>query len=170
MAQMIRYRLYAGMAELADAHGSGPCGSNTMRVQVPFPAFFFYHFERGDCMTISPGMLLFAIIDSAIAFLLVFSVTKAKFGGDEKTFARLFAATLGTIVFCVYLAVIVWFNTEPSTVSIQAKMVVYLAPIVLSILMTALVLLSLPPKKKEDEEETEEEKSEENEKEETEKK
>ena len=29
----------AGMAELADAHGSGPCGSNTMRVQVPFPAF-----------------------------------------------------------------------------------------------------------------------------------
>ena len=27
------------MAELADAHGSGPCGSNTMRVQVPFPAF-----------------------------------------------------------------------------------------------------------------------------------
>ena len=28
----------AGMAELADAHGSGPCGSNTMRVQVPPPA------------------------------------------------------------------------------------------------------------------------------------
>ena len=28
----------AGMAELADAHGSGPCGSNTMRVQVSFPA------------------------------------------------------------------------------------------------------------------------------------
>ncbi len=31
---------YAGMAELADAHGSGPCGSNTMRVQVSFPALF----------------------------------------------------------------------------------------------------------------------------------
>ena len=29
---------HAGMAELADAHGSGPCGSNTMRVQVSFPA------------------------------------------------------------------------------------------------------------------------------------
>ena len=26
------------MAELEDAHGSGPCGSNTMRVQVPPPA------------------------------------------------------------------------------------------------------------------------------------
>ena len=30
--------MFAGMAELADAHGSGPCGSNTMRVQVSFPA------------------------------------------------------------------------------------------------------------------------------------
>ena len=29
----------AEMAELADAHGSGPCDSNIMRVQVPFPAF-----------------------------------------------------------------------------------------------------------------------------------
>ncbi len=29
---------HAGMAELADAHGSGPCESNFMRVQVPFPA------------------------------------------------------------------------------------------------------------------------------------
>ena len=30
------YMLYsnAEVAELADAHGSGPCGSNTMRVQV----------------------------------------------------------------------------------------------------------------------------------------
>ena len=34
------YMLYgnAEVAELADAHGSGPCGSNTMRVQVPPPA------------------------------------------------------------------------------------------------------------------------------------
>lgn len=29
----------AEVAELADAHGSGPCGSNTMRVQVSFPAW-----------------------------------------------------------------------------------------------------------------------------------
>ncbi len=28
-----------GMAELADAHGLGPCDSNFLRVQVPFPAF-----------------------------------------------------------------------------------------------------------------------------------
>jgi len=25
---------------LADAHGSGPCDSNIMRVQVPFPALY----------------------------------------------------------------------------------------------------------------------------------
>jgi hypothetical protein len=31
-------RLCAEMAELADAHGSGPCDSNIMRVQVPFSA------------------------------------------------------------------------------------------------------------------------------------
>ena len=30
--------LYAGMAELADAHGSGPCESNFMQVQVLLPA------------------------------------------------------------------------------------------------------------------------------------
>ena len=40
---MIIYHVHAGMAELADAHGSGPCGSNTMRVQVPFPALYFYY-------------------------------------------------------------------------------------------------------------------------------
>ena len=28
----------AEVAELADAHGSGPCGSNTVRVQVPSSA------------------------------------------------------------------------------------------------------------------------------------
>ena len=35
-------KINAGMAELADAYGSGPYGSNTMRVQVSFPALFFY--------------------------------------------------------------------------------------------------------------------------------
>lgn len=34
-------KINAGMAELADAYGSGPYGSNTMRVQVSFPALFF---------------------------------------------------------------------------------------------------------------------------------
>ena len=39
------------MAELADAHGSGPCGSNTMRVQVPFPAYLFIVSKESDGFT-----------------------------------------------------------------------------------------------------------------------
>ena len=46
-------------------------------------------------------------------------------------------------------AVIVWFNTNLYTVSFEAKMVVYLAPIVLAVLMGVLVWLSQPPKKTE---------------------
>ena len=34
------------MAELADAHGSGPCGSNTMRVQVPLSALYMVAFHQ----------------------------------------------------------------------------------------------------------------------------
>ena len=35
---------FAGMAELADAHGSGPCEGDFMQVQVLFPAP-----ERASC-------------------------------------------------------------------------------------------------------------------------
>ena len=35
---LIKYHLFAGMAELADALASGASGSNIVRVQVPFPA------------------------------------------------------------------------------------------------------------------------------------
>ena len=34
------------MAELADAHGSGPCDSNIMRVQVPFSASIYLNIVR----------------------------------------------------------------------------------------------------------------------------
>ena len=36
--------IFAGMAELADAHGSGPCEGDFMQVQVLFPAP-----ERASC-------------------------------------------------------------------------------------------------------------------------
>lgn len=101
-------------------------------------------------MTMNPGMLLFGLFDSALAFLLVFQVTKAKLGGSQSTVARTVATILGTIVFIIYFGAIVWFNTDIYTVSPAAKMVVYLAPIVLSLLMTVLVLLSAPPKKEEE--------------------
>ena len=49
----------AGMAELADAHGSGPCGSNTMRVQVPFPAYIFIVSKESDGFT---GSIAFFVV------------------------------------------------------------------------------------------------------------
>ncbi|MCR4605823.1 MAG: hypothetical protein K5639_07495 [Eubacterium sp.] len=108
----------------------------------------------------SPGMLLFDLFDSAVAFFLVYYIVKAKFGGDTKSIARTLAAVFGTITFIAYFAVIVWFNTYPVTVGEDVKMVVYLAPIVLSILMLILIQLSKPHKitvGEEDEEQNENE-------------
>ena len=95
------------------------------------------------------------LLDSSIAFLLVFFVSRAKFGGEKSMLARVISAILGTLVFIVHFGVLIWFNTEPVTISAAGKAVVYAAPIVLSILMIILTLLSQPPKK-ENEEETEE--------------
>lgn len=106
-------------------------------------------------MIMNPGMLLFGLLDSAIAFLLVFNLTRARFGGRKSTIGRTVGAILGILVFCVYFSVIVWFNTDIYTVSQAVKMTVYLAPIVLGILITALVILSQPPKKKPEEEDEE---------------
>ncbi len=54
---------FAEVAELADAHGSGPCGGNTMRVQVPSSArkrwscdclFFCFCFLEYDMVEYNP--------------------------------------------------------------------------------------------------------------------
>ena len=115
-------------------------------------------------MRISVGMLLFALFDSGVAFFLVYYVAKAKFGGDKKSIARVIGAFLGTVTFIIYFAVIVWFNTYTITASESVKMVVYLAPPVLSVLMLILIQLSKPPKKQvlEDEESEESTESDEN--------
>ena len=97
-------------------------------------------------MRISVGMLLFALFDSAVAFFLVYYVTKAKFGGDQKSIARILGAVLGTLTFITYFAVIVWFNTYPITASNAVKQIVYWMPIILSILMLVLIWLSKPQK------------------------
>ncbi len=97
-------------------------------------------------------MLLFAFFDAAVAFLFVFLMIRAKFGGLKSTFARTLGSLLGTIVFIIYFSTIVWINTDSCHLSHDVIMVIYLAPIVLTILMTILVLLSLPPKQKEEEE------------------
>lgn len=107
-------------------------------------------------MTINPGMLIFCILDSCIAFFLVFFVSRSKFGGAKKTLARVVASILGIIVFMIYFGVLIWFNIEPHTISEAGQKVVYAAPIVLSVLMIILTLLSQPPKPKEDTQEAEE--------------
>lgn len=99
-------------------------------------------------MTINPGMLIFCLLDSLIAFLLVFFVSRAKFGGEKSMLARVISAILGTLVFIVHFGVLIWFNTEPVTISAAGKAVVYAAPIVLSILMIILTLLLSRRKKK----------------------
>ncbi len=109
-------------------------------------------------MRISVGMLLFALFDSGVAFFLVYYVTKAKFGGDKKSIARILGAVLGTLTFITYFAVIVWFNTYPITASDTVKQVVYWMPLILSALMLVLIHLSKPQKPLPDElEETGEE-------------
>ena len=114
------------------------------------------HSESGGLfMRISVGMLLFALFDSGVAFFLVYYVTKAKFGGDQKSIARVMGAFLGTLTFIAYFAVIVWFNTYPVTASDAVKLTVYWAPLVLSVLMLILVQLSKPSKKLPDEDEEE---------------
>lgn len=97
-------------------------------------------------MRISPGMLLFGLFDSGVAFFLVYYVVKAKFGGDQKSIARILGALFGTVTFIIYFAVIVWFNTYEYTATDEVKMVVYLAPIVLSILTLVLIQLAKSPK------------------------
>ena len=100
-------------------------------------------------MIMNVGLLIFGIFDSVVAFFLVYNMIKAKLGGDTKKLARIVSAIVATITASVYFAVIVWFNTNLYTVSFEAKMVVYLAPIVLAVLMGVLVWLSQPPKKTE---------------------
>lgn len=113
-------------------------------------------------MIMNPGMLLFGLFDSGVAFFLVYSVVKAKFGGNQKSIARTLGTVLGVLVFIAEFCAIVWFNTQAHTISQAGQNVVYAAPIVLSILTGVLVLLSQPPKQPNAEEKkTEEEQAEE---------
>ena len=109
----------------------------------------------------NPGMLLFGLFDAGVAFFYIYYLTKAKFGGDRKKIARILASIFGTLAFIVEFSLIVWFNTAEHTILYEGQIVIYAAPIVLSILTGILVWLSQPPKK-EEEEETDEEKNAEN--------
>lgn len=101
-------------------------------------------------------MLLFGLLDAGVAFFLVYSVVKAKFGGNQKAIARTLGTVFGILVFIAEFCAIVWFNTQENTISPAFQNVVYAAPLVLSLLTVVLVILSQPPKpKEEDNDETE---------------
>lgn len=110
---------------------------------------------RGDFVTMNVGMLLFGLFDAGVAFFYVFYMVKSKLGGDQKPIARTLATILGLLAFIVEFSLIVWFNTQEHTILFEGQMVIYLAPIVLSILTGILVLLSQPPKEPEEEAEEE---------------
>lgn len=113
-------------------------------------------------MGINIGMLIFGLFDGGLAYAVVFCLLKARFKG--KKIGRILGTILGTILFSVYIALFVWFNTPGTRVNPDFRNLVYAAPIVLSVLLTVLVLLSLPPKKAEtetaDEDEAENEEAE----------
>lgn len=106
-------------------------------------------------MTMNVGMLLFGLLDAGVAFFYIFYIVKSKLGGDQKPIARTIATIFGLLAFIVEFSFIVWFNTQEHTILFEGQMVIYLAPIVLSILTGILVYLSQPPKEPEQEVEEE---------------
>ena len=74
------------MAELADAHGSGPCGSNTMRVQVSFPALHYKNIVFYDdvfCLSIlsfeKNGDILLLMIEDFVTIYISIQMQTRKF-------------------------------------------------------------------------------------------
>lgn len=101
-------------------------------------------------MGINVGMLIFGLIDGGLAYAVVFNLLKARFKG--KKIGKILGTILGTIVFANYIALFVWFNTPGVFVNPDFKNIVYAAPIVLSVLLTALILLAQPSKSPDSEE------------------
>lgn len=97
-------------------------------------------------MGINVGMLLFGLFDGALAFTIVFCLIRAWMKG--KKIGRVLGTIFGILVFSAYIALFVWFNTPGTRVNIDFRNIIYAAPIVLSILLVTLVLLSQPPKPK----------------------
>lgn len=107
-------------------------------------------------MGINVGMLIFGLFNGGLAYAIVFCLIKSSLKGGR--LGRILGTILGIIVFTGYLAVFIRINTPGVSVNPDFRNILYAAPIVLTILLTALVLLSQPPKNQEtDEEETDEE-------------
>lgn len=104
-------------------------------------------------MGINVGMLIFGLFNGGLAYAIVFSLIKSGLKGGK--LGRILGTILGIIIFTAYLAVFIRINTPGVSVNPDFRNILYAAPIVLTVLLTALVLLSQPPKTQEaDEEET----------------
>lgn len=111
-------------------------------------------------MGINVGMLIFGLIDGGLAYAVVYNLIKAGLKGGKA--GRILGTILGTIVFTAYVALFVWFNTPGVIVNPDFRNTVYAAPIVLSVLLTALVLLAQPAETPDSEETENEEQGTEN--------
>ena len=103
-------------------------------------------------MGINIGMLIFALFDSALAFFLVYCLWTSWFKG--KRIGQIIGIILGTLVFTIYLALFIWFNTPGVHTRPDIRYIIYSAPIVLTILLSILTLLSQSTKKMEKSSET----------------
>lgn len=95
-------------------------------------------------MGISVGMLIFGLFDGSLAYAVVYCLLKARFKGGK--IGRILGTILGTITFAAYITLFVWFDTTRQAVNQDFKSIIYAAPIVLSVLLSTLVLLSQPLK------------------------
>lgn len=99
-------------------------------------------------MGINVGMLIFGLFDSALAFFLVYCLWTSWLKG--KRIGQILGIIFGTLVFTTYLTLFIWFNTPGVWVRSDIRTIIYAAPIVLTILLSILTLLSQQPQKQEE--------------------
>ena len=97
-------------------------------------------------MGINVGMLIFGLFDSALAFFLVYCLWVSWLKG--KRIGQILGIIFGTLVFTTYLTL---FNSPGVRVRSDIRTIIYAAPIVLTILLSILTLLSQTSKKEEGE-------------------
>lgn len=100
-------------------------------------------------MGINVGMLIFGLFDSALAFFLVYCLWVSWLKG--KRIGQILGIIFGTLVFTTYLTLFIWFNSPGVRVRSDIRTIIYAAPIVLTILLSILTLLSQTSKKEESE-------------------
>lgn len=100
-------------------------------------------------MGINVGMLIFGLFDSTLAFFLVYCLWTSWIKG--KTHRSDFGHYFRDFGITTYLTLFIWFNSPGVRVRSDIRTIIYAAPIVLTILLSILTLLSQTSKKEEGE-------------------